>query len=446
MNLRISQNTLDYNRKVLNLTWPVIVSNISIPLTGVVDTAVVGHLPDPAYIGAVAMGALIFSTLLWLMGFLRMATTGFVAQSVGANDDLELAAVTLRGFVFACVVGILVLLLQNPIGAGVVWMFQGTEAVESNALDYYSVRVWGVVFALCNLVILGLVFGKQRMRLALFLQLLLNGLNIVLDLLFVLVFDWGVRGVAAATLISETVTFFAGIVIAYRVVGLPWSALRTAPVFSRSKWLALATANVNIFIRTLCIEIAIFYFVWVSAKSGEVVLAANAVLLHLLHFLAYGLDGFAHAAEALVGTAFGARNKAQMRRCVVTTLGWSLVVAGVFCIIYAAGGIHIINMITGIEAVRIVAGEYLIWMVVAPFICVWAFLYDGVYIGTTRTAEMRNAMLISFAVYAPVAHFAYSTLGNHGLWLALMVFMIVRGATLVLWYPRIEALAETQAK
>ncbi len=442
---QISHDRLNWHKKVLNLTWPVILSNLSIPLTGAVDTAVVGHLPDPAYIGAVALGALIFSAIYWLMGFLRMATTGFVAQAYGARDDEEIVAVLARGFGIAMAVGLAVILVQAPLGSAVFWFFEATREVESHALDYYGIRIWGVVFALSNLVILGLLFGLQKMRHALVLQLILNGMNVVLDLIFVLGFGWGVQGVAAATLISEAVTVFAGVLMLRRLVSYPSGGLKELSVLRRDKLIALAAVNFNIMIRTVCIEAVFILFMYISAKSGDVILAANAVLLHLVHFLAFGLDGFAHAAEALAGNAYGAKNRAMLRRSVRTTLGWSCVVALVFCAIYGLGGTMIIGLMTGIDEVRSTADEYLIWLVIAPAACVWPFLFDGVYIGTMRTVEMRNSMFISIAVYAPAAYIGYAALGNHGLWCAILIFMLARGGTLAAWYPKVEAKAELPA-
>ena len=427
-----------WHKKVLNLTWPVIVSNLSIPLTGAVDTAVVGHLPNPAYIGAVALGALIFSTLYWLMGFLRMGTTGFVAQSVGSKNREEIAATFLRGIGIALSISLLVWLVYVPFGNAVLWFFEATQEVEANTLDYYSIRIWGVPFALVNLVVVGYLFGTQNMRMALVLQLLLNGMNIVLDLLFVLGFGWNVEGVAIATVISEVVTAICGVWVCVRMIGISNLDPRGLSIFKPERLRAMAEVNINIMIRTLLLEIAIIYFMWVSAKSGEIVLAANAVLMHLVHFLAFGLDGFAHAAEALAGRAFGAREPRQMRKAVMTTLGWSCIVAIIFALFYAIFGNLIIDLITGIESVRLVAGEYLAWLIFAPLVCVWPFLFDGVYIGTTRTVEMRNGMVVSILVFLLAAHFGFMWMGNHGLWLGFMLFMVVRGAILAYWYPNIE--------
>ena len=424
--------------KVLSLTWPVIIANLSIPLAGAVDTAVVGHLPDPVYIGAVALGALIFSSIFWLVGFLRMGTTGLVAQSVGADDQTEIIAAFARGLGVAVVLGGVIILLQVPIGDAVFWFFDASSEVESFALDYYDIRVWGVVFMMFNLVILGLLFGLQRMRTALWLQLLLNGTNILLDLIFVHGFGWSVRGVAAATLISEVLTGTVGLIVCLKVLGISNVVSSKLRLFRKDKLIQLAQINFNIMIRTLCLEIVLVYFMWHSSRSGDVILAANAVLLHILHFQAFGLDGFAHAAEALAGSAYGQRNRERLRNTVSVSLFWSLIVALLFSLVCLVGGDILISILTGIDSVQESAGSYLIWLIIAPLFCVWPYLYDGVYIGMTRTVEMRNCMIISMLVFFLVAYFTTAAFGNHGLWLGLMVFMVVRGLTLGILFRRIE--------
>ena len=424
---------------MLSLTWPVIIANLSLPLAGAVDTAVVGHLPDPVYIGAVALGALIFSTLYWLVGFLRMGTTGFVAQSEGANDANESVSAFIRGLGIAFFIAILILVLQSPISNGVFWFFDASQQVEAYALDYYGIRVWGVVFAMFNLVILGLLFGLQKMRLALVLQLILNGMNIILDVVFVMGFGWDVKGVASATVISEVLAASIGLAVCFRLLNFSHVRLHDLRIFHREKLRQLAEVNINIMIRTLCLEVVFIYFMWISAKQGDVVLAANAVLIHLMYFLAFGLDGFAHAAEALAGRAYGAKDRLRLHNTVVVTLYWSCIVAVGFSLFYGIAGGLIVSLITGITSVQQTAETYLIWLVIAPLVCVWAFLLDGVYIGMTRTVEMRNSMIISMLTFFATVHLGASSFGNHGLWLGILVFMAMRGIILGLWYRRIEA-------
>lgn len=408
------------------------------PLVGAVDTAVVGHLPDPTYIGAVALGAVIFNFLFWGFGFLRMGTTGFAAQAYGAGDIDEVRATLARALLLAIGLGVLVVLCQLPIGLLALWAFSGSAELESLTSSYYSVRVWSAPATLANYAILGCLIGIQNTRAALALQLVLNVTNVVLDLLFVLGLDWGVQGVALASVISEFTALAFAIWLVTRNLnrlGGQWIHSRIVDV-SRVK--ALLHVNINILVRTLCLIFAFFYFTVIGTKIGEITLAANAILLHLQHFLAYGLDGFAFSVEALAGSAYGARNRAAFRTAVRVTTIWAFVVAGLFTLLYAALGTSIINLITGIEAVRLAATDYLPWVIVSPLISIWSYQLDGIFIGTTRPVEMRNGMVLSLLIYLLATWLLIPVLGNHGLWLSLMIFMVTRAITLGFWYPRIE--------
>ena len=408
------------------------------PLVGAVDTAVVGHLPDPIYIGAVALGAIIFNFLFWGFGFLRMGTTGFVAQAYGAGDIDEVRATLARALLLAVGLGVVVVVLQFPIGLFVFWAFSGSVELESLANSYYAIRVWSAPATLANYAILGCLIGIQNTRAVLALQLVLNITNVLLDLLFVLALGWGVQGVALASVISEFVALaFASWLVMrnFNRLGGQWARSRIVDI---SKLKALLHVNINIFIRTLCLIFAFSYFIAIGTKMGEITLAANAVLLHLQHFLAYGLDGFAFAVESLAGSAYGARNRGAFRTAVRVTTIWALIVAGLFTVLYAVLGTSIISVITGIEPVRLAAADYLIWVLVSPVLSVWSYQLDGIFIGATRSVEMRNGMVLSLLVYLLAIWLFVPLLGNHGLWLSLMIFMVTRAITLGLWYPRIE--------
>lgn len=408
------------------------------PLVGAVDTAVVGHLPDPIYIGAVALGAIIFNFLFWGFGFLRMGTTGFVAQAYGAGDIDEVRATLARALLLAVGLGVVVVVLQFPIGLFVFWAFSGSVELESLANSYYAIRVWSAPATLANYAILGCLIGIQNTRAVLALQLVLNITNVLLDLLFVLALGWGVQGVALASVISEFVALaFASWLVMrnFNRLGGQWARSRIVDI---SKLKALLHVNINIFIRTLCLIFAFSYFIAIGTKMGNITLAANAVLLHLQHFLAYGLDGFAFAVESLAGSAYGARNRGAFRTAVRVTTIWALIVAGLFTVLYAVLGSSIISVITGIEPVRLAAADYLIWLLVSPVLSVWSYQLDGIFIGATRSVEMRNGMVLSLLVYLLAIWLFVPLLGNHGLWLSLMIFMVTRAITLGLWYPRIE--------
>ncbi len=429
-----------WHARVWALSWPIILSNMTVPLVGAVDTAVVGHLPDPVYIGAVAVGAIIFNFLYWGFGFLRMGTTGFVAQALGAGDLEELRSAFARALLLAAALGVGIILLQAPIGTIALWAFEASDRVEGLAASYYSIRVWSAPAALANYAILGLLIGTQNTRAALALQLLLNLTNVALDLIFVFGLGLDVKGVAAATFISEWTAAAAGLyVVSRQLKGLGATGrLSTARVLDSSRLSAMMQVNANIFIRTLGVIFAFFYFTSVSARMGDVTLAANAVLIHFLHFMAYGLDGFAYAAEALAGNAYGRRNLGAFRSAVKASVILALIVSLGYCIVYSLAGTVIINALTGIDAVREHAIAFLPWAIASPMVGVWSYLLDGIFIGTTRTVEMRNGMIISVLAYLAAIWLLLPAWGNQGLWSALFIFLVARALTLGAWYPRIE--------
>ena len=424
--------------RVWRLAGPIIVSNLSVPLLGAVDTAVMGHLPDPAYIGGVAIGGLVFSYIYWGFGFLRMGTTGFVAQAAGAKDADEVRAVLARGLILAAGFGGLVIALQLPVALAAFAIIEASDKVESLASTYLFIRIWGAPAALANYVAIGWLIGMQRTGATFALTVFLNGVNIALSLLFVVGFGWGIEGVAAATLIAEwSAALLALALIGARLkhVGGAW---RWALIRARARLVRMLRVNFDIFIRTLCLLTAFAWFTAQGAKFGDTVLAANAVLLIFQTFIGHGLDGFAHAAEALVGNAIGARDRAAVRSAVAVSTVWAGIVAALFALVYLVGGTAIVALLTSIESVRATAHVYLVYVIVSPLLSVWSYQLDGIFIGATRTAEMRNAMMISLAAFIAAEQVLVPLHGNHGLWLALLVFMVVRALTLGIWYPRIE--------
>lgn len=427
-----------WRRRVWALSWPVILSNATVPLVGAVDTAVVGHLPDPAYIGAVAIGALIFTFFAWVFGFLRMSTTGFIAQAWGAGDLYEVSATTVRALILALLLALSLITWQRSLRDFAFWSLGADAAVETLASHYYHVRIWSLPAAMTNLVALGALFGLQRMRAAFVTQLVLNGLNIVLDVLFVRGFGWGVPGVALATVLGEYTAAGLGMWWVWRSLrGLacPWPR---HGLLDRRRLSVLFQVNANLMVRTLCVQLTFFYFTATGARLGNVILAANAVLLHFVHIMTFGVDGFAHAAEALAGRAYGAGDRAAFRAALTSTMTLAAGVAVGFSLIYLVAGRYVIGLLSGLESVRSVAYIYLPWVVLAPLVSVWAYLLDGIYLGATRSTEMRNGMLMALAVYLLCVWLSLPLLGNHGLWLSMVAFLIARGATLGFWYPRIE--------
>ena len=428
------------HRSVWALALPMILSGIATPLHGLVDTAVVGHLPDARYLGGVAVGAMLVQFVFWMFGFLRMATTGFAAQALGREDNDALRAVLGRALLVGLGMAAIILLLQAPlVGFALTLVGAGAE-VTPEAQTYVDIRIWAAPAALANYAFIGWFIGMHRTRAVLVLVLVMNLANILLDLVLVVGFDYRTGGVALASLIAE----YLGLLVA---AGLAWRILRVRPgrwqwgiVLDRAALLAMFRVNRDIFLRTLGLLFAFAFFTAQGARLGELTVAANAVLMNFQSFMAYALDGFAHAAEALIGRAVGQRDRAAFRRAVRVAGLWSFVAAGLFALAYLLAGPAVIRGLTDLPEVRAAAIEYLPWLVVTPLVSVWAFLLDGVFIGATRAREMRNAMLGSvFLIYLP-SWYLLRPFDNHGLWLALLLFLAARGFTLY-WIYRRQALS-----
>lgn len=429
-----------WNRRVATLAGPIILSNLSVPLVGAVDTAVVGHLSDPVYIGAVALGAVIFSVIFWGFGFLRMSTSGLVAQSLGRDDRDEVRAILSRALLTALAGGVLLVVVQWPLGLGALALTEAQGSLHDETYRYFQIRVWGAPATLANYAVLGCLIGLQRTGAALVHQLALNLTNIVLDVVLVFGFHLQTAGVAAASVAAEVTAAAVGIVLIARHLHRPFAVSRWQ-LLERDKLRALLIVNTNIAIRTLCLSAAFFYFAAVGTRLGDSVLAANAVLLHFQTFLAYGLDGFAHAAETLAGNAYGAGRARAFRAAVRTSTRLAVLVAIAYTLVYALGGKLLVNLLTDIDEVRGIAHTYLPWLVAAPLLSVWSFQLDGIFIGTTRSREMRNAMLFSLSGFFILSVPLVQQYGNHGLWSALMLFMVLRALTLGLYYPALRRAA-----
>ncbi|WP_193185798.1 MATE family efflux transporter [Nisaea sediminum] len=426
------------NRRVWRLAWPVVLSNLTIPLVGAVDTAVVGHLDAAFYIGGVALGTLLFNYIYWGFGFLRMGTTGFVAQARGAGDGTEIIATLGRALILALLFGAACILLSVPIEETAFVLLEGSADVEEAARSYFAIRVWAAPAALCNSSILGWLFGMQAMRAGLVQQLLINSANVVLNLYFVLVLDWGIEGVALATVIAQYAGLAVGAVIVWRLI--PKDARRPTlrELADAGRLKAMMAVNRDIFLRTLAVLTASAFFMNESAKLGDTVLAANAVFGVFRSFADYGLDGYAHAAEALVGEAIGRRSKSRLRGAVIATTRGAVVLALLIAAVFWFAGGPIIDLITSIEGVRETARIYLPWVAAFPIMAVWSFQLDGIFIGATRGPEMRNSMIFCLILFVAAATPLVAAFGNHGLWAGYSLFLLIRAVTLTLYYPRIE--------
>jgi MATE family multidrug resistance protein len=428
----------NWNRKTWSLAGPVILSNISVPLLGAVDTAVVGHLPGPHYLGAVAVGALIFSVIYQGCNFLRMGTTGLTAQSLGARDPDEVRTCLARAALLAVSVGVLLIALQSPVIWASLQIINPGPQVQPMADAYFSIRIWGAPMALLNLALLGWFFGIQNTRAALATQVFMNGVNIVLDLWFVLGLGWGVEGVAWATLIAEVSAIALGAWMVRRNLSRVGGHWHVRGVINAERLARMFWVNGDIFIRSMCLQAAFVLIISIGARMGDLTLAANAVLLNFQIFSAYAMDAFANAAEALTGEAVGARNRKQFRKAVKASSLWALIFSALFSIFYFAVGPLLIDLLTSIDTVRVAAREYLPWMVVLPLFSVWSFQLDGIFIGSTWTTEMRNGMAMSLVVFGVALFLLVPALENHGLWLSFCLFMVTRALTLGAVYPRLE--------
>ncbi len=429
-------------KHVIYLAWPIILSNISTPLLGLVDTAVIGNLGDPALIGAIAVGGMIFSFLYWGFGFLRMGTTGLVAQALGAGDYAEARAAFYRALLIGSSIGLALLILKSPIMQLVFSIIEGSEPVENAALTYFQIRIWGAPLSLALLAIMGYLLGQQDTRSILVIQLLLNCTNIILDIVFVMGFSLGVAGVAAATVIAECLALVIGLTIVLRRMRRANNGLKIDfnQLMDASALKRMFVVNRDIMIRTLCLIFAFAWFTNEGAKSGDILLATNAILMQFVTFSAFFLDGFALVAESLVGNAIGARNKQQLEESIKFTTQLAFITASSLSILFMLIGTQVVFVLTNVTEVREAASEYLPWAIAAPVLSIWCYLLDGIFIGATKTAEMRNAMVVSLLAYMLGWWYLASTFGNHGLWASLMLYFIARGASLYFYLPRVRRL------
>ena len=428
------------HKRVLGVAIPIVLANATIPILGAVDTAVVGQLGLAVPIGAVGIGAIIITAIYWLFGFLRMGTTGLTAQAIGSGDKSETSALLVRGIIIGFVAGLILIIAQVPLFLGALQVSPASIEVEGLAQKYLQIRVYSAPAAIALFGITGWLIAKEKTREVLLLQLLLNGINIILDLVFVLELGWGVEGVAIATVIAEWSGLIFGLWLAREGFNNGYWK-NWVQIFDRARLIKMARVNSDIMIRSILLEIGFVSFLFLGSSFDDATLAANQVLIQFLNITAYALDGFAFAAEALVGQALGAKNRLLFRRSVVITSQWGVGSVILMALAFYVFGESIIKVMTTAEDVRLVSYEYLPWMVLAPLAGVAAWMLDGVFIGATRTADMRNMMFVSFCIYVIALALLLPKYGNHGLWASLIIFSIARGITLGLKYPKLEASA-----
>ncbi len=429
-------NSLPTNKNIWRIAAPMILSNISVPLLGMVDTGVTGHLENAAYLGAVAVGSTIFGFLYTGVNFLRMGTTGIAAQQFGANDFDGLRVSLGQALIVALTIAAILLVLHVPIGAAAISLIGPDPAVAEFADQYFSIRIWSAPATLANFALLGWFLGLQNARVPLIVVLVINVTNIVLDLVLVVVVGMKVDGVAIASVIAEFTGLAVGLGFVVRELNRHSGHWVISKLTTLREYTAFFGINAHLFVRTMALVFTLTFITAQGARLSGLILAANAILMNFQNLLAFALDGFAHAAEALVGKAVGEKDRAALQRSVVLALRWSLIVAVGFSAFFWLVGPMLVALLTDLPDIRTTTLRYLPWLIVSPLIAVWSYLYDGVFVGATLAREMRNIMLISaFVIFIP-AWYVLQFLGNDGLWLSFMLFLASRGIGMHIYYRR----------
>lgn len=416
------------NREILRLAIPNILSNISVPLLSSVDTALMGRLSE-VHIGAVGVGAMIFNFVYWNFGFLRMGTTGLTAQAFGKQDSEQIMSNLGRALVVAGALALGVLLLQYPLGEVSFYLMNTSVSQHDLVSRYFYIRVWAAPATLASYAVLGWFFGMQNAVFPLIITIVVNVTNIVLS--YFLVYHWGmdVDGVAYGTVIAQYVGLFLGVFLFFWKYGYLSAYLSRKAVFLWVELRQFLSLNMDIFIRTFCLTFAFGFFYSQSSSSGELILAANVILLQFLNWMSYGVDGFAFASESLVGKYKGANDESQTRKAIRLSFAWGMGLALLFSIAYWLFGIPLLEVFTNQESVIEATLPFLFWMVLFPTLSTPCYIWDGIFIGLTAAKSMRNAMILAFIIYL-LSYWLLDQFmpGNHGLWLSLLIFMVARGA------------------
>ncbi|RLV60451.1 MATE family efflux transporter [Parashewanella curva] len=428
----------DQHRRLWSLAIPIIISNISVPLLGLVDTAMVGHLAEAYYLAAVALGSTVISLMIWLCGFLRMSTTGLTAQA--SDSTTSQAKLLVQGTVMAVLLGLLLLVFQQPIIQLALALSDTSDEVAHYFQQYVSIRIWSMPLALVNLVFLGWLLGKRLPKVAMWQLIIANSVNILLDLWFIWGLGWGVAGAAWASVCAD-ITAFA--VASYFVIQqwqkLQLPQLKIIELLKQAGYQQLLSLNRDIFIRSLCLQLTLAFMTFYAARLGDHVLAANAVLLNLLLLISYALDGVAYYAEVEVGEAYGKKQWQKLTESVWLSWFWSGMIALGFAMVFYLLGPHLIALLTDIPHVRTTANNYVIWLALLPLLSFGCYLFDGVYIGLAKGKTMRNSMIFSTLVVFFPLWWLTKDWGNHALWLALSAFLLSRSLTLGLHFLQMQA-------
>lgn len=425
------------HRRVLNIALPIVLSNATVPILGLVDTGVVGQLGAAAPIGAVGIGAIIITAFYWVFGFLRMGTTGFTSQAHGAGDRAEVTVLLTRAVLIGAACGVSLIALQLPLFWAGFWASPASPEVETLARDYMTVRIWSAPAAIALFGINGWLIALERTRAVFALQIWMNGVNILLDLLFVLHLGWGVSGVAFATFIAEWSGLALGLWFCRDVLAEKgWNDWPR--VFDRARLIRMMKVNIDIMIRSLALMSIFVSFIFLSADFGDVTLATNQILMQFIETMAYALDGFAFAAETLVGQAVGAASIPRLRRGIWMCSVWSLVGCVVLSFVFLFFGGALVDVMAKVPDIQNTARIFLPYLVLVPLLGLPSWMLDGVFIGATRTRDMRNMSILSALAFGAVALVLVPAYGNHGLWIALLFSFVARGVSLGVKYPALE--------
>jgi MATE family multidrug resistance protein len=421
----VNSSTEVTTARVFAIAGPAMLANLTTPLLGIVSTAAIGRLGEARLLGGVAVASVAFDCLFWLFNFLRLGTVAFTAQALGAQDRVEINAVLARGLIASAIIGLVLLALQSPYATAVFALVGADASVTAAARLYFLIRMWSAPFLLANYVLLGWFVGLARMRMALSLQVLINVINIVATAALVIIFNFGIAGAATANVLGEATGCLCGLAAARPLFGHRPAAVRSI-LFARSKLTQLLSANRDIMIRTACLIAGFFFFTAQGARTGDVTLAANAVLNNFIMIGSFVLDGLANAAEQLCGQSVGARDAAAFSRAAKLVSGWSFGFGVALTVVFLLFGHLLIDLMAASPQVRATAGQFLVYAALAPACAVMAYCFDGIYIGATWTRDMRNLMIAALATYL-IAWYALRPFGNAGLWIALLIFLLSRG-------------------
>lgn len=425
------------NKQILRLALPNIITNITVPLLGMVDIAIVGHIGNASHIGAIAIGTMIFNLIYWNFGFLRMGTSGFTAQAYGANNLEEALRIMIRGIAIALSAALLLILLQYPIAQVCRHVVKSSPDVMRLALTYFYVRIWAAPATLGLYVFKGWFIGMQNSKLPMWIAIILNIINIVFSLLFVIVWKMGIIGVAFGTVLAQYSGLVMAIVLWFKKYGYLRSRINIKGSLKLAEMRQFFKVNGDIFLRTLCL-VAVFSFIpAISASMGDSILAANTLLMQLFTLFSYIMDGFAYAGESLVGRYIGAKDKQMLRKSVQYLLRWGIILTGAFTIAYYFWGTDILSILTNDKSVIAEAMNYMLWTILVPITGFSAFLFDGIYIGATASKPMRNIMFLATAGFFAGYYILSPIWGNNGLWISFLIFLSLRGGLMWIWNRKI---------